>query len=92
MAKNFRVDPISGENIEVKDTGGPAFPQKEGRYDDGSYHIIGEHGGMTLRDYFAAQAINALVDSWIKNGGIAPEDIASDAFCIADAMLEARKK
>ena len=42
---------------------------------------------MTLRDYFAAKAMEALID----NDGLFSE-IPQQAYEIADAMLEARKQ
>ncbi len=41
---------------------------------------------ITLRDYFAAQAMQALID----NDGLFSQ-IPTQAYAIADAMLEARK-
>lgn len=43
--------------------------------------------GMELRDYFAAKAIIGLVTSVITD-----EQLASAAYKVADAMMEARKK
>ncbi len=68
-----------------KETGGSAFPWNGQLNRD-----LEELSGMTLRDYFAAKAMQALVpgisgDNW--------ENItASQAYIMADAMLEARKK
>ena len=60
----------------------PAFPQyiisNNGAYVD---------GGMTLRDYFAAKAMQALID----NDGLFSE-IPAQAYALADAMLAAREK
>ena len=42
--------------------------------------------GMTLRDYFAAQAMNKIIGS----GPWTPEEVSTAAYKIADAMLEAR--
>jgi hypothetical protein len=42
--------------------------------------------GMTLRDYFAAKAMQALID----NDGLFSE-IPTEAYAIADAMLKARE-
>ena len=53
-------------------TGGPAFPSQG--YDD----------GMTLRDWFAALAMHAV----IMDGRDSPADVASRAYRFADAMLE----
>jgi hypothetical protein len=48
------------------------------------------HEGMTLRDYFAAKAMQADVsaDTW----GGDYEATALQSYAVADAMLEARKK
>jgi hypothetical protein len=44
-------------------------------------------GGMTLRDYFAAQAIQGLLASEVN----APLKVfAIRAYAVADAMMEAR--
>ena len=42
--------------------------------------------GMTLRDYFAAKAMQALID----NDGLFSE-IPTQAYAIADAMMKARE-
>ena len=63
------------------DTGGPAFPP----FHDPNTHTY----GMTLRDYFAGQAMNALIlerADW----KYAPETLAKYAYAQADAMLKAR--
>jgi len=45
--------------------------------------------GMTLRDYFAAQAMQGFLATVKVN---CPDDlIATDAYNLADAMLKARK-
>jgi hypothetical protein len=66
------------------ETGGPAFP---------GFDYIDQGGkknpeGMTMRDYFAAQAVQGLLASEVN----APLKVfAIRAYAIADAMLEARK-
>jgi hypothetical protein len=62
----------------MKDTGGPAFPQQD--------DATGSEG-MTLRDYFAAKAMQALITRISMSGG----DQARKAYEIADAMLKARQ-
>jgi hypothetical protein len=57
-----------------------AFPWTE---DDDS-----QNTGMTLRDYFAAKAMNALV----HQPGLLDERMAEWAYAIADAMLAERNK
>jgi len=59
----------------MKDTGGPAFP-------------VGSYAGMTLRDYFAAMAMQALLTRIDMSGA----ERARDAYIIADAMLAQRNK
>ena len=62
-------------------TGGPAFPCHPGIENP-------LYDGMTLRDYFAAQAVQGLLASEVN----APLKVfAIRAYAIADAMLEARK-
>lgn len=66
-------------------TGGPAFAQQLESNRDG-YAVT---GGMTLRDYFAAKAMQGdLV------GGVHRDDFritAKRAFIMADEMLKARE-
>jgi len=49
--------------------------------------------GMTLRDYFAAKAMQSFVASWIliKDYPITDLDVADHAYAMADAMLKARE-
>ena len=62
----------------MNNDGGPAFP---------SEYTLPENQGMTLRDYFAAKAMQAL----IPNGqSIDPMKYAESAYVLADAMLKAR--
>lgn len=69
-----------------KATGGPAFPTPSITYPDGSI-IFGEFG-MTLRDYFAAKAMQAELTNY---GGEMWERVAKQAYVVADAMLIARE-
>ena len=59
---------------------------------DGVYQI-GNHifrsPGMTLRDYFASSIISGLYASY-DGSPPEPEQMAEDAYAIADAMIEAR--
>ena len=66
-------------------TGGPAFPTSNGGSPD---------DGMTLRDYFAAKAMQGFIASANHKGLYAPPDneLASAAFQLADAMLKARQE
>lgn len=66
--------------------GGPAFPFTE-HNPDGS--LYSEQPGMTLRDYFAAKALQGLL-SHNSNGNASDKNIAEWAYSQADAMLRAR--
>ena len=63
----------------IKDTGGPAFPAFKEQSD-----------GMTLRDYFAAKALAALIIANTAPGGGWPPFAERTAYLVADAMLKAR--
>jgi hypothetical protein len=49
--------------------------------------------GMTLRDYFAAKAMQATIDAWKQRSIYPPTDdeVAKNAYEMADAMLKARE-
>lgn len=69
-----------------KDTGGPAFPRSESlQY---SQHIT---GGMTLRDYFAAKAMQGLISAW-TTAHPPGKETSKAAYEYADAMLKARNQ
>ena len=71
----------------IKDTGGPAFPAFEHHAGYGQMMAV---GGMTLRDYFAAKAMQGLVASDIELGPDQVPHIVDSAYIMADAMLKAR--
>ena len=48
--------------------------------------------GMSLRDYFAAKALNGLLASWGEHDVTDYDEFAHDAYMAADAMLKAREK
>lgn len=76
------------------DTGGPAFPRPAGDF-NGTRHGNGAQSGMTLRDYFAAKAMQAvIVNSDQGSVSIGEVDlwIGSYAYSVADAMLKARQE
>jgi len=59
-----------------KNNGGPAFP----------HHEL-DHHGMTLRDYFAAKAMEGMLAK-----GQSTADVSRWAYFVADAMLKAREE
>ena len=66
-------------------TGGPAFPTTKPLE-----HWGDPNQGMTLRDYFAAKAMAALVVVYTDDKAIVDE-YSQRAYAIADAMLKARQ-
>ena len=65
-------------------TGGPAFPTP--RYERGDMYSL----GMTLRDYFAAAFVASGHVFTALSSGNTPDQVAKQAYALADAMLEAR--
>ena len=57
-------------------------------------HQQGAYEGMTLRDYFAAKAMQALMDEWVSNPDSfdSIEQLAEAAYEYADAMLAERDR
>ena len=66
-----------------KKYGGPASP-------DGGQHDY--TGGMTLRDYFAAKALQAIIIGNCADECAMGIGAARDAYAVADAMLAAREE
>ena len=66
------------------ETGGPAFP-----YGDPTN---GGDNGMSLRDYFAASFITSGVVFKNLSSGSTTDEVAAQAYALADAMLKARKE
>ena len=67
--------------------GGPALPTAD------AYHPSGQiaygRKGMSLRDWFAGQALEGLL-SEPKEGATTPDRYSQAAYIFADAMLKAR--
>jgi hypothetical protein len=80
---------------DMIDDGGPAFPSAG--YND----MHGDHHppvyGMSLRDWFAGQALAGMLSPERRGGGGSESSnsvraISRDAYLLADAMLAARSK
>ena len=82
-----------------EEDGGPAFPVLERMT-----NMLDEHtakfittGGMSLRDYFAGQALQSIVrnvGSSMNNPDVqeaTPDSMSAAAYVFADAMLKARQ-
>ena len=63
----------------ITNTGGPAFPTERNLTQ-----------GMTLRDYFAAKAMQGIMTD--PNLSMGRDEVAEWAYRQADAMLKARNK
>lgn len=81
----------------IMDVGGPAFPTEcsmpSPLIGDDSL-VSGIHPGMTLRDYFAAKAMQAQQTAfWAMDAahGWSSQEIANESYAMADAMLKARE-
>ncbi|MFY9326471.1 MAG: hypothetical protein WAO76_00385 [Georgfuchsia sp.] len=80
---------------EREKTGGPAFPES-GLSGLPNGEFIQGREGMTLRDYFAAMAMQALIQRGPQgyaelDSFYHPGNISNDAFVYADSMIAARK-
>ena len=69
----------------ITETGGPAFPAPAG-----VSHITEQ--GMTLRDYFAASFITSGAVFKNLSSGSTTDEVAAQAYALADAMLKARAR
>lgn len=84
-------------NLDASQDGGPAFPEtistsgdgRETAYLSSSSTYIASRGGMSLRDWFAGQAIHKVM-SEMKDADY--HNAARKAYLLADAMLKARSK
>ena len=82
--------------MSTTNDGGPAFPHTR-VYSDTPNDLMHQYlpmSGMTLRDYFAAKAMQAVIaasdNEAVEKSG--PGSIADIAYEFADAMLLARKQ
>jgi hypothetical protein len=65
----------------------PAFPRPEAWASDSEIGTRPAQEGMTLRDYFAAKAMQGFIS---RGGNYDAEFDADRAYAYADAMLKAR--
>jgi hypothetical protein len=72
--------------------GGNAFPHAQRLWDnDAQSWAVHSVGGMTLRDYLAAQALAGMVSRAPVGAEFSFSDYAVQAYFFADAMLAARE-
>ena len=83
------------------DTGGPACPVHGGGGDDPRNKVL--EGGLTLLDYFAAEAMQALITNPVASQSITVLDqrshdddfaraIAANAYGFAEAMVAEKRR
>lgn len=74
-------------------TGGPAFPTARVNINgvDEQDGISAFGAGMTLRDYFAASFIASGTVFKNLSSGSTTDEVAAQAYALADAMLKARQ-
>ena len=76
----------------IKETGGNAYPQNTVYLaPNGQAMQQGPQGGMNLRDYFAAKAMQGYCSDNEWTSTTNQDETARCAYEMADAMLEARK-
>ena len=75
-------------NKPLNDDGGPAFPSPENDYAVMEY-------GMSVRDYFAGQALPAVIAEWRDAQPLMHETwnqvVARNAYALTDAMIKFRE-
>jgi hypothetical protein len=83
---------------EQRNAGGPAFPVFTNQYHYGFDKEMPATvaPGMTLRDYFAAKALEAQImklhgHSLFDEGGCTYAKLSLESYLVADAMLKARE-
>lgn len=75
--------------MSAPNDGGPAYPT-DTRCHDGQTAWTERCGGMSLRDYFAGQALAGL--NAVPESNMTAEDEARWAYASADAMLKERQR
>jgi hypothetical protein len=75
--------------MSAPNDGGSAFPHPGYHGVDGKFVDV-PHVGMTLRDWFAGQALAGFCANPVGISNWSPDGIAQDAYKIADSMLVER--
>lgn len=75
--------------MSAHDNGGPAFPVNTAN--EGGEGACYSAYGMSLRDYFAAKAMQGIMTA-SSEGGYLADEVAREVYAMADAMLAARKE
>lgn len=80
--------------MSSKNDGGPAFPQHGWTSNPEVLERMKGQGGMTLRDWFAAMAMQGILSNpeTVRHGQDGPSSVCNAAFNFADKMLKARER
>lgn len=85
----IKANELGKKNMQVNNE--PAFPSGLMSDDNKPYEVSALHNGIiTIRDYFAALAMQAYIAKADIEADM--EDIAFDSYLAADSMLQERKK
>jgi hypothetical protein len=97
MDRQARI--VAGEEQDMKDTGGHAFPHQLDIPNEDGINIRHRSRGMTLRDYFAAKTLMVVLAGFDKDAQriLQRENeptaaVAKACYAMADAMLAERSK
>lgn len=71
--------------MTTQNNGGPAFPHPNPDYTQKTHLPF---GGMSLRDYFAAKALQGMLACEMLRA--TEQEFSERAYAVADAMLKAR--
>lgn len=83
------MEPTQSDDAPAIDDGGPAFPQSETSSGNSFRNEYGD-GGMSLRDWFAGQALKGMLTDPKAADDFSNDDFARNAYWYADAMIRAR--
>ena len=75
----------------AKIDGGPAFPAPMSDQTTGNQSGAPFQPGMTLRDWFAGQAMAIYAKRWKDVSAAYRHNVAARCYAVADAMLAARE-
>jgi len=77
--------------MSAQNTGGPAFPSADLWSSKRGEWVAHGTQGLSLRDYFAAKAMQAAATNPVGADGFSFEERANWAYQQADSMLKARE-
>ena len=85
----IKANELGKKNMQVNNE--PAFPSGLMSYDSKPHEVSALHNGITIRDYFAAKAMQAYIEDHNRPTSMRNE-IVSLSYAFADAMLKERMK